>query len=238
MQVNRIVATDPIEQSDPGHIPPGDHGAERLAYRSIASAGKLTGRLDSAADARACRPRRHVVDLRPEIVTTRKVEAIRAEHPALFDRVKREAHAQALGSLVLAGPYAELEAVQAEEAALARRKKRAQRAMLATLKGVPVEEVSDSFGVRYGGELPLPAEAAEAIGRRQATHQRRLLADDRVGRQVAGLEAEKDNLLDMIWLATSPAQIRTLWAKDGALLGDEPTGLEREALGIEPMEEG
>jgi len=238
VQVNRIVATDPIEQSDPGHIPPGDHGAERLAYRSIASAGKLTGRLDSAADARACRPRRHVVDLRPEIVTTRKVEAIRAEHPALFDRVKREAHAQALGSLVLAGPYAELEAVQAEEAALARRKKRAQRAMLATLKGVPVEEVSDSFGVRYGGELPLPAEAAEAIGRRQATHQRRLLADDRVGRQVAGLEAEKDNLLDMIWLATSPAQIRTLWAKDGALLGDEPTGLEREALGIEPMEEG
>ena len=168
----------------------------------------------------------------------RKVEAIRAEHPALFDRVKREAHAQALGSLVLAGPYAELEAVQAEEAALARRKKRAQRAMLATLKGVPVEEVSDSFGVRYGGELPRPAEAAEALGRRQATHQRRLLADDRVGRQVAGLEAEKDNLLDMIWLATSPAQIRTLWAKDGALLGDEPTGLEREALGIEPMEEG
>ena len=73
-----------------------------------------------------------------------RVEAIKAEHPALFDRVKREAHGQALASLGLSGPYAELEAVQAEEAALARRKKRAQRAMLAALKGVPVEEVSDT----------------------------------------------------------------------------------------------
>ncbi len=168
----------------------------------------------------------------------RKVEAIRSEHPALFDRVKREAHGQALQSLGLAGPYAELEAVQAEEAALARRKKRTQRAMLAALKGVPIDEVADSFGVRYGSELPLPAEVYDAIRKRQMAHQERLLADDPVGRQVAGLEAEKDNLLDTIWLATSPAQIRTLWAKVGALLGDEPTGLEREALGIEPMEEG
>ena len=80
----------------------------------------------------------------------RRVEAIKAEHPALFDRIKREAHGQALASLGLSGPYAELEVVQAEEAALTRRKKRTQRAMLAALKGVPVEEVSDNFGVRYG----------------------------------------------------------------------------------------
>ncbi len=167
----------------------------------------------------------------------RKVEAIKSEHPALFDRARREAHAQALGSLGLAGPYAELETVQAEEAALARRKRRAQRAMIAAIKGVPAEEVSDNFAVRYGTELPLPAEAFEAIARRQAAHQGRLLADDPIGRQVAVLEAEKDSLLDTIWLATSPAQIRTLWTKVGALLGDEPTGLEREALAIPPSGE-
>ena len=49
----------------------------------------------------------------------KRVEAIKARHPALFDRVQREAHAQALESLGLAGSYAELEAIQAEEAALA-----------------------------------------------------------------------------------------------------------------------
>jgi hypothetical protein len=41
-----------------------------------------------------------------------------------------------------------------------------------------------------------------------------------------------------VWLATSPAQIRTLWSKVGALLGDESTQLEREALAIEAPKEG
>src|SRR5438105_13591916 len=78
----------------------------------------------------------------------KRIEAIRAQHPALFDRVKRQAHAQALQSLGLAEPYAELEQIQAEEVALARRKKRAQRSMLAALRGVPIEEVSDSFNLK------------------------------------------------------------------------------------------
>ena len=43
----------------------------------------------------------------------------------------------------------------------------------------------------------------------------------------------------MIWLATSPSQVRELWTKVGELLGDEPTALEREALAIPPAgEEG
>ena len=110
--------------------------------------------------------------------------------------------------------------------------------MIAALKGIPAEEVSDNFAIRYGTELPLPAEAFDAIAKRQSAHQERLLADDPVGRQVAGLEAEKDRLLDTIWLATSPAEIRALWSKVGALLGEEPTGLEREAMEIEPVVEG
>ncbi len=166
------------------------------------------------------------------------VERVKARHPALFDRVRREAHAEALRSFGLAGPYAELEAVQAEEAALARRKKQAQRAMLASLRGLPIDEVPDNFGIRYGAELPLPVEAAEAIARRQAAHQDGLLADDPVGREVARLGAEKEGLLDTVWLAASPSQIKQLWAQVGALLGDEPTRLEREAMAIEPVKEG
>src|SRR3954468_10648007 len=134
----------------------------------------------------------------------RAVEKIKAHHPALFDRVRREAHAEALRSLGLDASYAELEAIRAAETELARRKKAAQRAMLAALRGVPVDEVPDNYGVRFGAELPLPAEASEAIARRQAAHQDRLLADDPVGREVAHLGAEEAALLDTIWLATSP----------------------------------
>jgi hypothetical protein len=167
----------------------------------------------------------------------RAAEKIKSSHPTLFDRVTRQARSLALESLGIAAPYAELEAIKAEEAALARRKKQAQRALVATLRGVPVDEVGDSFNVRYSGEMALPHEAVEAIAKRQAAHQERLLADDPVGSEVARLDMEKDHLLDTVWLAISPAQIKQLWAKVGELLGDEPTALEREALAIEPTKE-
>jgi hypothetical protein len=165
-------------------------------------------------------------------------EKIKARHPALFDRVRRDAHAEALRSLRLAEPYAELEAIKAEEAALARRRKQTQKSMIATLRSVPIDEVADNFGIRYGSELGLPHEVAEAITRRQAAHQAQLLADDPVGREIAHLEAEKDHLLDTVWLACSPDQIKQLWTRVGELLGDEPTALERQALAIEPAREG
>jgi hypothetical protein len=103
--------------------------------------------------------------------------------------------------------------------------------------GTPTEEVADSFSIRHGSELALPHEVAEAITRRQAAHQEQLLADDPIGREISGLESEKDALLDTIWLAVSPSQIKQLWTRVGELLGDEPTTLEREALAIEPAKE-
>ncbi len=167
----------------------------------------------------------------------RAVERIKAAHPATFEKARRDAHDDALASLGLAGPHAELESIRVAEADLSRRKSLAQRTMLSILRGVPIHEVSDAFSVRYGPELPLPTEAALAISKRQSAHQERLLADDPVGRQVAGLEVEKDNLLDTVWLACSPEQVRALWARVAELLGDEPTRLEREALAIAPGKE-
>ena len=165
------------------------------------------------------------------------VERIKARHPATFARLGREARARALESLGLAGPYADLEAIQAEEAATARRKRQVQRQLVAAVRGVPIEEVPDSISVRYGAELPLPVEVGVALERRQAAHLDALLADDEVGREVRRLEAEQERLLDTVWLACSPTQIRALWTKVGALLGDEPTALEAEALAIAPPEE-
>ncbi len=131
----------------------------------------------------------------------RAVERIKARHPALFDRIARHAHAQALDSLGLADAHADLEAIRAEEVSLARRKKHAQKAMIANLRSAPIDEVTENFNIRYGSELGLPNEVAEAITRRQSAHQEQLLADDPIGREIARLEAEKDSLLDTIWLA-------------------------------------
>jgi hypothetical protein len=167
----------------------------------------------------------------------KRIEAIKARHPTLFDRVKRESHLQALQTLGLAETYAELESIRAEGAALERRRLRVQRTMLAVLSGVPLDEIPDSISIKYGIELPLPQEVFEAIAKRQRAQQGQLLAEDQVGKEITHLEAERERLLDTIWLATSPVQIRSLRSKVAELLGEEPTLLEREALVIATAKE-
>ena len=41
----------------------------------------------------------------------------------------------------------------------------------------------------------------------------------------------------MVWLATSPKQIKQLWSKVAELLGDQQTQLQRDALAIDPVDE-
>ena len=48
------------------------------------------------------------------------------------------------------------------------------------------------------------------------------------------LRQEKDELLDVVWLAASGTEIRQLWQKVVELLGDEQTQLQKDALAIEP----
>ena len=163
----------------------------------------------------------------------RRVETILAAEPGLMDRVQREARGRALESLGLAGLQAELDQVAGQKKALQRRELRARRALVARVRGVELEQVEESYYTRYETEVPT------AINKRQAVHEDELLAGHELGQQVLRLRAEKDNLLDVVWLATSPTQVRALWTKVDKLLGDEPTELEREALSIPPTgEEG
>ena len=105
--------------------------------------------------------------------------------------------------------------------------------MLARVRGVDTDDVEE----RYYGSLD--PEVNTAITKRQAVHEDELLAGHELGRQVLRIRVEKDRLLDGIWLATSPIQVRQLWTRVGELIGDEPTRLEREALAIPPAgEEG
>ena len=164
----------------------------------------------------------------------RRIEALAAADPGLIDRTRAEARRRAIASLGLAEPQAELDAVTRERKMLDRREKAARRSMIARLGGIPSEEVPE--GATSGHAFARTIEAA--VGKRQAIHEDELLAEDPVGRDVLKLRAEKENLLDVVWLASSPAQIKQLWAQVAALLGDEPTRLERDALAIEPVPQG
>lgn len=74
-----------------------------------------------------------------------------------------------------------------------------------------------------------------ATCKRKVVIEDELLAQTDLGRQILKLRAERESLLDAIWLATSPRQVKDLWSKVAELLGDEPTQLERDALAIPPV---
>ena len=169
---------------------------------------------------------------RIEAKINRRIEGILTGDPGLLDRIKLSARGRALASLGLAEFQSELDQIAAQKEVLARRERHAQRAMLARVRGVEIDQIEEVYYGRHETEV------TRAVSQRQAVHEDELLAEHEVGRRILQLRAEKDRLLDTVWLACSPAQIRQLWTKVGELLGDEPTQLEREALAIPPAGEG
>ena len=161
----------------------------------------------------------------------RRIEAITAGEPGLLERIKQEARGRALVTLGLAGYQDELDGIVARRAELDDRDRQIRKEMLARVRGVSADELDCYSRVHDHPEI------RAAIDKRRALHEDELLAEHELGRQVLKLRAEKENLLDVIWLATSPSQIRQLWIKVAELLGEEPTRLEREALSIPPAGE-
>jgi len=158
----------------------------------------------------------------------KKVETLYAIHPNLKERIERDARQQALVSLGLAELQAEGERIKNQTAELEKRARQVEREMLAKVRGVPVDTLSE-YG--YSRET----EVENAIKRRQAVHEDELLAASDIGQQILMFKAEREGLLDCVWLAVSPKQIKDLWSQVATLLGDTQTQLQRDALAIEPV---
>ena len=160
-----------------------------------------------------------------------RIEAITAGDPGFMERIRQEARSRALESLGLAPYQEELDRIACRRAELDRRDAQVRKEMLARVRGVSADDLDGYSRVHDHPEI------RAAIDRRRLVHEKELLAGHDPGRQVLRLRAEKERLLDTVWLACSPAQVRQLWASVNAMLGEEPTALEREALSIPPAGE-
>ena len=163
----------------------------------------------------------------------KQITRVASEDPNLLERVKRQARERALQSLDIAELQQQVDALEKEEEALTKREGQLKLAMLARVRGVPVETIDDDYSVyaksRFDNEIE------QAITRRVGVYEEDFMAESDVGRRIVTLRRERENLLDTIWLATSPVQLKTLWSKLAELLGDEQTQLQRDALAIEPV---
>ena len=162
----------------------------------------------------------------------RRIETIAAEESNLLDRVKRDARERAMQSLSVADLQADVDVIEKQEEALNDRKSLLHRTMLARVRRVPLETIDQHYTpTHYNNEVE------NAIKSRQSIHEDDLLAECDVGRRVLTLRREKESLLDCVWLASSPIQVRELWAKVSELLGDEQTQLHRDALKTTPVQD-
>ena len=162
----------------------------------------------------------------------RRIETIAAEEPNLLDRVKRDARSRAMQSLNVAELQADVDGIEQQEETLDKRKSLLHRSMLARVRRVPLETIDQHYTpTHYNNEVE------NAVKSRQSIHEDELLADCEIGRRILKLRREKESLLDCVWLASSPIQVRELWSKVSELLGDEQTQLHRDALTIPPVQD-
>ena len=162
----------------------------------------------------------------------RRIETIAAEEPNLLDRVKRDTRERAMQSLNVAELQADVDGIEEQEETLNKRKSLLHRTMLARVRRVPLETIDQHYTpTHYNNEVE------NAVKSRQAIHEDELLADCEIGRRILALRREKESLLDCVWLASSPIQVRELWSKVSELLGDEQTQLHRDALTIPSVQD-
>ena len=78
----------------------------------------------------------------------KRIEQLQAAEPNLKDRIDREARQRALQSLGLAEMQADLDRIEREKKLLEKKEKQTHRRMLAHVRGVPVEDVQDTYYYR------------------------------------------------------------------------------------------
>ncbi len=161
----------------------------------------------------------------------KKIAVITSQHRHNFLRLQTVARERAIAALGLTELLAEQQRIEQDKKTLEGREIEVCRQLLAKVRGVSVEEI-DGYS-RYSTD----PEVIKAIKARQSQHEEELLAEHEVGQEVLKLRLEKENLLDTVFLATSPTQVRTLWQQVSDLLGDELSQLQKAAMQISPSVE-
>ncbi len=162
-------------------------------------------------------------------------ELIANNEPDFQKRIRDSARAQAIEELGVSAEFTRLIAIKSEQ-------NEAESARHSLVKKLEREhnDLYEKMSIAIAGETTGgPMIHVYAVDRkieeREAVILRQLMKSDPLGQQVLSLENEQENLLDTVWLATSPIQIKEFWAHTTEMLGQTPTKFQANAMAIEPM---
>lgn len=156
----------------------------------------------------------------------RAIQALVAQHdPEFLNRIKSEAESLAIDALGGRELIQRRAALNASRDTLKTELEDVERQMFAIAQG----KSSDSNAYYYN----VDSEWNKAVANRREVIEVELLSKQPLGQRILKLRCEEEELLDTVWLATSPSQIRALWQNVTELLADELTDLQKKALASE-----
>lgn len=152
-------------------------------------------------------------------------ELVEREDPGYLKRVTDEGRQAAARHLGIDDLLAQEQSIKDQIGKLRRDEEEVQRQIAATVLRVPMDD-------RRAGHWHSSA-WERAIQERQEVEERRLMAASPLGTVILRLKREEEELLDTVWLATSPKQIKSLWQGVAELVSAEPTALQKQAMEVD-----
>ncbi len=146
--------------------------------------------------------------------------------PGFRERIRIAARQRAVESLGIVESQARVAEIRTTKESLDAEEKVLIRAMATRV--VKAEHCSDNTYLQQNA-------VENAIRDRQGVHEKELLAADPLGRKILELQVEQEDLLDTVWLAASPVQVKQLWTRVAEILHEQPTALQKHALSLEPV---
>ena len=136
---------------------------------------------------------------------------IEVRYAAVLEQARTDARAQAISALGLSQPYQELDAILVEEAALAKRRRRVLRSMVAILEGVPYNLTATAVGLIAMGDHGLPFSVFQAINTRSAACQKQTMMNTPAGQALVNLRELEHDLVNRLWLSRSTMDVEPIW---------------------------
>lgn len=134
-------------------------------------------------------------------------EAIAGKNPNYMWQIGRRARERVWESMGIAELAREVEVIDAKCDELDRLRRSAYQRMLASMQGVSVEEIQDACLSRVK-----PYEVEQAINAALPLAENEVLSEDELGRRILELRGRKERLVDVVWAATSPREIKQAWS--------------------------
>lgn len=151
----------------------------------------------------------------------KRISAVKSENAKLFEDIQREAEAKTIESLGLTEDMKRLEKLKAKETETS-----AQWKELTTSVRNRLFPNNKEIGHCYSHYN----EIRNAISEIRKAHEEKIYGNHEVGRELLKLQNERENILDTVWLATSPRQVTELWQRVVNLLGEDTTDFQKEIL--------